>query len=43
MPASILWVAIVSGVVVLGGAHLVIWLIIRSHRKADSAPGDGER
>lgn len=29
-------IAIASGVVVLGGAHLAIWLLIRSNKKSET-------
>lgn len=33
---SIIWMAALSGVLFLGGAHALIWLFIRAHRKAES-------
>lgn len=43
MPTSILWIAALSGVLVLGGVHLLIWFVLRAHRKSDADPGGDER
>lgn len=40
MPASILWIAALSGLALLGGAHLLVWLFVRSQRKAETRSHD---
>lgn len=36
---SVTWIAVLSGVLFLGGAHAVIWRLHMAHVAADSKPG----
>lgn len=39
---SIVWISVISGVIVLGGAHLAVWAFLRAQRRSEAADAGKE-